>query len=228
MSSTTATPLSPVMRFTSATKSCGPVIDRMRRADFERAGAFRVAAAGDDHLQTEQFAEQDRHRADPAGAAVDQHRVAVGGKAALEQIDPHGEQGFGHRRGLGHAQHFGDDQAGARGRDAIFGIAAARDQGADLAARSGLRRPPRAATTVPAISSPRMSGRAGRRRIGSAALENVGPVDPGGRDLDQHFVPARAAAPGARRASALRDRRACWRLSTRMSCGMFGHWRQAY
>ena len=132
----------------------------MRRADFERTGAFFVAAAGDDHLQPEQFAEQDRHRADPAGAAMDQHRVAVGGEAALEQIDPHGEQGFGHRRGLGQAEHFGDDQAGAGRRDAIFGIAAAGDQGADLAAQQPSAPSP-AATTVPAISRPRMSGAPG-------------------------------------------------------------------
>ena len=77
-------------------------------------------------VQAEQFAEPDRHGADSAGAAMDQHRVAVGGKAALEQIDPDGEQGLGHGRGLGHAKHFGDRQAGAGRGEAIFGIAAAR------------------------------------------------------------------------------------------------------
>ena len=62
----------------------------------QRRGAFLVRAAGDDHRQPEQIAERDRHRADAAGAAMDQHRVAVGREAALEQIDPHREQGLGH------------------------------------------------------------------------------------------------------------------------------------
>ena len=204
----------------------GPVIDRMRRADFHRPGAFRVAAAGYDDFQPEQFAEQDGHRADPAGTAVDQHRVAVGGESALEQIDPHGEQGFGHRRGFGQAKDFGDDQAGSSRRDAIFGIATARDQRADLAIQQPLGAFPRRDHRSRDFEAEDI-GRPGRRRIDSAALKNVRAVDPGGRNLDQDFV-----------AAGLRHR-AIDELEHFGATGQtgnngphffwnFGHWRQAY
>ena len=78
-----------------------PVVDRVVGADRSRGFALRIGAARDDDRQAEQLAELDRHRADAAGAAVDQERFAVAGKPALEHVVPHGEQRLGHGGGLG-------------------------------------------------------------------------------------------------------------------------------
>ena len=90
----------------------------------------------------------------------------------------------------------GHRQALADRRDRIFGIAAAGEQGADrladqlgghvLAGRGDDARDFEAGNR----------GRAGRRRIEAAALQHVGPVDPGRGDLDQHLARRPAAAPG--------------------------------
>ena len=48
--------------------------------------------------------------------------------------------------------------------------------------------PSPSATTSPAISRPGNVRRARRRRILALALHHVGPVDAGGRDLDQHLA----------------------------------------
>ena len=86
----------------------GLVIDRKGGAQCSGSSAFFVASAGYDHGQAEQIAERDRHRPDSARAAMDQHGVAIGGKAALEQVDPDGEQGLGKRCRFGHSQDFGN------------------------------------------------------------------------------------------------------------------------
>ena len=165
------------------------VVDGMGRAELDRGGALVVRAAGDDHLEPEEVAEQDRHRADAAGPAMDEDGVAVGGKAPLEQVDPHGEEGLGHGRSLGHAQDFGDGQAGATGGEAIFGIAAAGDEGADAAAD---RRAGRITDRDDGAGNfePGDVGGAGRGGVIAHPLEDVGAVDAGGGDLDQHFAGA--------------------------------------
>jgi hypothetical protein len=136
-----------------------PVVDRVRGADLERAGAFLVRAGGDDHGQAEQLAEQDRRRADAAGAAVDQHRLARPRIAALEQVGPDGEEGLGQRRRFDHLSAARHGQALARRRGAIFGIAAAGDERADGCPIRGST--PSPATTVPATSSPGIVGAPG-------------------------------------------------------------------
>ena len=168
----------------------GPIIDRRGRAQFERPRAFRIAAAGDDDVEPEQVRQRDRHRPDAAGPAMDQHPVAVGREPALEQIDPHREQGLGHRRGLGHPEHFGDPEAGAHRRDAIVRITAARDQGADLLAQQCVRAASRRDHFTRDFE-PEHIARAWRRRIEPAALQDVGPVDPRRGDLDQHLARTR-------------------------------------
>ena len=63
---------------------------------------------------------------------MDQHGVARRDIGALEQVGPHGEERFGQRRRLDQIIAFGHGQALARGRDRIFGIAAAGQQRADF------------------------------------------------------------------------------------------------
>ena len=82
---------------------------------------------------------------------------------------------------------IGHGQAGADGSDAIFGIAAACDEGADVAAHQLF-------PTVDDLSGdfqPEDVRRTGRRRIEPLALKDVGPVDARRGDLDQHLAGAR-------------------------------------
>ena len=87
---------------------------------------------------------------------------------------------------------FGHGQAGAQRRDAIFGIAAAGDQRADLLPEQRFGAWPGRDHRSGDFEAEDV-GRARRRRIEPAALEDVGAVDPRRGDLDQHF-----ARPGAR------------------------------
>ena len=133
-------------------------------------------------LSPNSLPERDRHRADAAGAAVDQHGLALGREAALEQVGPDGEQRFRQRRRLGQVEPVRDRQAGARGRDAIFGIAAAGDQRADRFANELLG----ALACFDDLAGDFEAEdvrRARRRRVEAAALEDVGPVDAGRRTL---------------------------------------------
>ena len=206
MSMTTSTPRLAVARWTSSTKSCVAVIDRRIGPELQRPGAFLVASAGDDDLEPEQVGERDRHRPDAAGPAMDQHPVAVGREPALEQIDPDGEQGLGHRRRLGHPHALrGPSGRCPPARRNIRHSRRPRPSAQTFWPISASRLA--SATTVPAISSPRMSRRARRRRIKAAALEDVGAVDPRRGDLDQHLARARARAPAARPARARPTRR---------------------
>ena len=66
---------------------------------------------------------------------MDQDRLALFGPAALKHIVPHRKQRFGERRSLGHGQAFGHRQAVIRHREAIFSVATARNQSADLSAQ---------------------------------------------------------------------------------------------
>ena len=87
---------------------------------------------------------------------------------------------------VGHRHHLA-------GRDGdLVGVPAAGEQGADLVARprARRRRSPTAAT-VPLHSRPRMSEAPGRRRVEALPLQEVGPVDRGGGDVDQDLAAAR-------------------------------------
>ncbi len=111
------------------------VIDRMVGPDLARGGAFRIAAAGHDHAHAERLAQLDRGGADAAGAAMDEDRLALARKPALEHIVPDGEQRLRDGRGLFHRDPIGHRQAVPRIDADIFGIAAARHQRADLLPR---------------------------------------------------------------------------------------------
>ena len=175
-------------------KFAGLIIDGVRCAERRGGGAFGVRAASDDDLEPEQDAKLDRHRPDPARPAVDEDSVAIGGEPALEQVDPHREQGFGEGGGLGHAQDFGDGQASARGRDAIFGVTPTGDKRADAGADEVARPLPRRDHGAGYFQAGNVA-HARRRGIDPHPLENVGAVDPGGGDLDEHFS---RAGPGRR------------------------------
>ena len=96
------------------------IVDRVIRAMRQRGRHLGVRSGGDDDRDAEDVAQADRPRADPAGAAVDEHRVALGREGALEQVGPHGEQRLGQRRRLDHGQRLGHGQALADRRDRLL------------------------------------------------------------------------------------------------------------
>ena len=101
------------------------VVDRMIRTDLQRCRTFVRAAASDDHRQPERFAQHDRHRSDPAGAAVDQQRLTLLGPAAFEHVVPHGEQRFGQGGGRRERQVVRHSEAKIGTGEAILGISTA-------------------------------------------------------------------------------------------------------
>ncbi len=71
----------------------GPVVDGQVRAQARQASALTLPD-GDDHGGAERLAELDRNRADTGAAAMDEERLARLELAAVEDIRPHGEEGF--------------------------------------------------------------------------------------------------------------------------------------
>ena len=119
---------------------------------------------------------------------MQQHGLAGFQRAALEHVVPDGEEGFRDRAGFHHRELRDHRQRDRLVRDAVFGIAAARDQRhhlvADLPALHAVAERDDFAGNL----EPGNIARAGRRRIVALALHHVRPVHAGGRDLDQHFV----------------------------------------
>ena len=119
---------------------------------------------------------------------MDEEGLALPEPSALEDVGPDREEGLGDAGGLDHREALGHRQALPLRRGAVLGIAAAGDERADaVAALPALHviadRDDRAGDL-----EPRYVRRAGRRLIHAPPLQHVGPVHPGGRDLDEHLV----------------------------------------
>ena len=124
---------------------------------------------------------------------MDQNAFTAPQSTPLEDIGPYGEKGLRQGGRLRHAQGFGRRQAENGGREAVFGVTAARDQGAHPIAQG---------QAIDARADPhhfardfqaRNIRRAGGRGIVAGALHHIGAVDAGGGDLEQNF-----AVPGLR------------------------------
>jgi uncharacterized small protein (DUF1192 family) len=156
----------------------------------ERGAALLVRAGCDDQVEAEQLAEQDRHRADPARPAMDEDHVALGREGALEQVGPDGEEGFGDRRRLDHAERLRDGQALAGRGEAIFGIAPAGDERAHrLAEERRIDALPQRGHGSGYLQTGNR-GRAGRGRIEALALHHIRPVHARRGDPDQQLARA--------------------------------------
>ena len=122
---------------------------------------------------------------------MDEKRVACAKAAALEHVGPDGEKCFWDRTGGRHLHARGHRQALRVGRHAIFRIAAAGNQCTDAIAV-----PPACHTGAAGrhdaghFESRNIAG-AGRRRIFSFALHQVGTIQAGRRDANQHISGAR-------------------------------------
>ena len=127
--------------------------------------------------------------------------------AALKEVGPHCEISFRKGRRFDHAQSVRNRQTQRRRGDGILSVAAARQQCGDLVAdrQSGRVRPQR--DDVAGDLETWNIGRAGRRRIVSLPLHDVGPVDSRCGDPHQHFPRRRAAARAGPQSSAAPARR---------------------
>ena len=126
---------------------------------------------------------------------------------ALEHVEPDGEEGLRQRRGLLEAQRRRHRQALHRGQRSRTAHSRRRPPARTPALPAPARaRPAPSATTSPATSSPGNVAGPRRRRVGALALQDVGAVDAGGRDANQHLagggLRARRAAPRAAPAAA--------------------------
>ncbi len=167
------------------------VVDRVACAGRQRRRAFLRTAASDDDLDIERIAQCDRHGADAAGPAMDEHGVTRLCAAALEQVRPDGEQRLGQRRRLDHRQAIGNDQALRDRCEAIFGVTTARDEATDVRTRHRPNDPLAKRDDFTGDFEPRNRRCSGGRWIHSATLKHIGAIDPGGGDADQHLAHAR-------------------------------------
>ena len=163
------------------------MVDRLDRSESAARLALLVRPGGRICGRSECARELDRGRADPAGAAVDQHPLARPEAAAVEQVRPDGEVGL-RDRGCGRRVHAGwHRQALPRRSRAVLGVPAAGDQRADA-----VPGPPSPARRRFRHRSGHLEagqvGRPGRRRILPQPLHQIGAVHARRFDLDQDFV----------------------------------------
>ena len=160
-----------------------------------------LAARGGDHRGAARLRVLDRERPDPAGAAVHQERLARG-EVRVRQGRPD------RRRDLEHPGRVDEVVAGRRrehlagGYADALGVPAAGEQGdARLADLEPADAGPEGGH-VPRDLEP--DGLAGprRRRVVALPLHEVGPVDPGPDDVDQHLA---RAGLGVRHLTDLQD-----------------------
>ena len=176
MSRTRSTPRPPV-RSRIAVEEVGlAIVDRALGPEALAGGAFLRRSGRREHACAAGPCELDRGRADAARAAVNQDRLAGGEPTAFEDIGPDREKGFRDRCRGDQVQAARRRQALRRRRDAVFGIAPARDERADRVAGA-----PAGHVLADALNRSRHleSGnirRAGRRRVSAHALHHVGPI----------------------------------------------------
>src|SRR5450830_364384 len=108
--------------------------------------------------------------------------------ATLEEVDPDGHEGFRECRRLDQAQTLGQLQRRALVGHGVLGIAAARDQGADLVADGKAAGGAAKGDDLPRDFQPRDIGSTGRRVVQALALQNVRAIHTGGQDTHQHFT----------------------------------------
>ena len=148
------------------------------------------------------LAEQDRHRADAAGAAMDEHGLALAAhKPRWNRLVQTVKKVSGSAAASTMRERRRHRQALAGRRDAIFGIAAAGDQGADrLADSSSSARPRRPRRRSPGdLQAREWTARRAAADRGRSRCITSGRLTPGRLDPDQHL--ARRPARGTGRST---------------------------
>ncbi len=119
--------------------------------------------------------------------------------AAFEDIGPNREESLRDRRRLDGGHAGGNRQGIGFVNAAEFGVAAARDKGADLLPQPVKARFRPRCYDLAGNLKPGNVGRAGRWRVGALPLQDVRAIDAGGGDLDQDLGLARQRhRPGLR------------------------------
>ena len=120
-----------------------------------------------------------------------QHAFARLQPGGIEQIGPDGEKRLGKGRRIHQVNIVRHHHAGRRRRQRILSIAAAGDQGADPRSHRKIRDAGAQSRNGAGNFHAQRVRRARRRRITALGLQHIGMVQPGGRNLDQHFPRAR-------------------------------------
>ena len=163
----------------------GAVVDG-GRAERLAAPALVVASRGDDRAGTSVTKEGDRRRPDAAPAAVDERGAARGERAEVrhEEVRERGEEHLGEAAGLLIAHVVGDGKDGSVVDDRLVRVAAARKEGHDtLTDPPSLRRGAELRDLARALEAEDRR-RAGRRRIETLALQQVGAIHAGSADAN--------------------------------------------
>ncbi len=121
---------------------------------------------------------------------MDEHALAGAEACAIHQVGPHGEMNFGQCRSLNAIDASRDGQNALGGGKRIFRIATAGQKGADGIAHMRVAHARADFGDLARDLEPERVGRAGRRRIISQRLDQVGAVEAGAGDLDENFAGA--------------------------------------
>jgi hypothetical protein len=175
-----------------AGKVCRAVIDAVRGAQPLAGQALRVRPGGRKDRGAADVCELDRCRSDAARPAVNQQQFAGRKPRTLKDVRPHREERLRNcsgRRNLGARR---DGQALRRRRHAVLGVSAACDERAHAVAVLPARRGAvfgRADLHDGARDFESWQiGCAGRRGITTEALHDIGSIDAGRGNLDEHFI----------------------------------------
>ena len=163
-----------------------------RGAELLARRTLHVRARGGIHHGAEGARQLDGGGADPAGAAVDEQRFSRAQLAAPEDVGPDREVGFGQRRRADRIHSRRNRQRLRRGHHGVLGVAASRNQRADqIALRPARRLTVEHRTNAGHGSRELEAGNvrcAGRRRVTSLTLHQVGPVHARRVDPDEDLV----------------------------------------
>ena len=166
----------------------GAIVDGALGAQVLAGPALLIAPGGGEHAAAEGPGQHDGGSADAGRPAVDEKTFARPEGAALEHVRPHGHEGFRQGSRLDERKAGRNRHGVGLGDHAILRVTAARHEGGDLIA-DGEPRCASAPGDDPAGDfEARRRGRPGGRRIAAGALQDIGPVDAGGRDLDENFA----------------------------------------
>ena len=126
--------------------------------------------------------------ADAAGAAVHQQHLAGGQVRGHDQVGPHRAGHLGQGGGVLTLTPAGIGITWPAGHRDVLGVAAAGSSAQTCCPTAHSDTPsPTAAIDAGDLQAEDVA-RAGRRRILAGRLQQVGPVDPGRADLDQHLA----------------------------------------
>ena len=183
-----------------------PVVDGKLGAEPEAGLALRLRARRHEDPRAAGAGELDRGGADPRRAAVNEQAFARLEPAAIEDVGPDREEGLAEPRRRDHVERRRHRQRVRRGGQRVLGIAAARQQRADLVADLPFRDARPHCRDLAGGLEPGQVGGVRRRGVAAGALRHVGPVDAGRAHPDQDLAGLRLRHPADRRPQAPRGR----------------------